>query len=1286
DPVLYPVAHRPCWYQEGEIVKGDGTYDDSDPYLQYGGNRVMTVGRQVIYGYHGEYWNNGQANQWMHFLENGLFIGQFGKANYPMPNRDNAIAGAAGNAFAPTLVTANGKVYLWHNDESVHAGVHRWRVDGLDQIQEINVAFGGAANQSPTCSLTAPANGASFTVPANLTLTATASDADGSIAKVEFFNGTTLLGTATTAPYTFIWTGVAAGSYTLTARATDNAGSATSSAQVAVNVTGVAGNAAPTVNLSSPLDGTTLIAPGSVTITASAADADGTVALIELFQNGYKLGQSTTSPFTVNTSLDAGGYTFTAKVTDNLGATTMSAGATVTIVNATNAAPTVSLTSPVNGANLGNAPASLTLNATAADLGGTVALVEFFQNGTKIGQSTAAPYSFTVSGLTAGTYAFTAKATDNLGAITTSAAVSVTVNSPVVPAGSATVNWNDVKQEIDGFGGATPGSAMWIKNFNEPARSQIMELLFSVTNGIGLSMVRVEPTADDHDAHNFGSTDAGTLQPKINSIEPTEGNWNWEGDESQVWFMQESKRWGASRYLASVWSAPPWMKANNSYVGSGGNAYLRPDKYQAYADYLSRYCREYKSRFGIDVTAISIQNEPDFPAWYQGCTWTAPQMVDFVKNYLGPTFRRDGVTNWVVAPENAHWSSMDRADQILADPGAASAVQVIANHGYDMSYGARPSVKAAGKRLWQTETSEISAPVNNSMANALMWARNIHNHLTVAETQAWFWWYLCEPAIDGTAGSLVYLTYDAPWYSANRRTFRYGRRLPAIGQYARFIRPGHVRLGVNANVPTDVLISAFKDPVGGQLSIVAINDTDSTQNISMSLSGAPGIAAVTPYVTSKTQDLEPQAPLAVAGGNFTAALGPRSVTTFVRNASPLPVAPVADAYLSDLPWVSSSIGDIDPPQRDLSAAGTFLQGATINLKGVNYAKGLGITAPSTIIYNLDGKCASFISDIGATQGGGVRFQVFADDQLLYDTSGTMSPNDLARNINVNVSGKKFLKLVASAGGSGNQGVWAGARVTYSAGPSATLTSPANNASFAPKSTVTLTANATAVSPATVSRVEFYNGATLLGSDTTAPYSFAWSSVASGTYSVTAKTIDSTGASATSSPITIIVNQPPTISLFLPSGAVGFTAPATITLNASASDADGTVAKVEFFNGTTLLGTDTTAPFSFTWTNVAAGTYTLKARATDNLGAATDSAPGSLTVNPGVGPKLGAGLVGNGTFAITLASVPGDIFILERSLDLRTWAPVATNTATGTVLQFTVPTPSGPAAFYRTKKF
>ncbi len=109
----------------------------------------------------------------------------------------------------------------------------------------------------------------------------------------------------------------------------------------------------------------------------------------------------------------------------------------------------------------------------------------------------------------------------------------------------------------------------------------------------------------------------------------------------------------------------------------------------------------------------------------------------------------------------------------------------------------------------------------------------------------------------------------------------------------------------------------------------------------------------------------------------------------------------------------------------------------------------------------------------------------------------------------------------------------------------------------------------------------------------------------------------TGGGATPPP----ANQPPTVSLTAPASGATYTAPASVALTATAADTDGTIAKVEFYAGTTLVGTDTTSPYSVTWSSVPAGSYSLTAIAYDNAGAKTTSAARSITVNaaPTTGP-------------------------------------------------------------------
>ena len=183
-------------------------------------------------------------------------------------------------------------------------------------------------------------------------------------------------------------------------------------------------------------------------------------------------------------------------------------------------------------------------------------------------------------------------------------------------------------------------------------------------------------------------------------------------------------------------------------------------------------------------------------------------------------------------------------------------------------------------------------------------------------------------------------------------------------------------------------------------------------------------------------------------------------------------------------------------------------------------------------------------------------------------------------------------------------------------PSITLTQPTNGATFAAPATVNLAATASDLD-GTVTKVEFFNGSTKLSEDTTAPYSFTWSGVPVGTYTLTARATDDLGATTASaaSTITVAGNSAPTVAITSPTDGAVFAWKPTINVSATAGDTDGNVTVVEFRDGSTLLAQDTTAPYSFTWRNVPQGAHVLTARAVDNAGAATTSSPVGFTVRP-----------------------------------------------------------------------
>lgn len=260
------------------------------------------------------------------------------------------------------------------------------------------------ANLPPTVAIGNPADGSVFTAPARLNLNVTASDPDGTVIRVGFFTNASLLGEVTSPPFKFLWDNVPAGSYALTAVATDNAGASSTSSVVQVTVEGAAG---PQVTITSPTHGAVLPAPASFDITATASR--GTTE-VEFLVDNLSLDRDTSNPYrTTVANLPAGVHTLTAVATDALGQK-----GTNNVVITVNLAPVVQITGPADGTGF-LAPASFTLEAAASDADGSIARIQLFRGTTLLGTLATNAVAHPIQGLAAGTHTFTATATDNLG-------------------------------------------------------------------------------------------------------------------------------------------------------------------------------------------------------------------------------------------------------------------------------------------------------------------------------------------------------------------------------------------------------------------------------------------------------------------------------------------------------------------------------------------------------------------------------------------------------------------------------------------------------------------------------------------------------------------------------------------------------------------------------------------------------------------------------------------------------------------------------------------------------
>lgn len=285
----------------------------------------------------------------------------------------------------------------------------------------------------PSVSIYSPLNNQSITSNTNIIIGATASDADGTIASVKFYQGTTLLSTDNASPYSYTWANVAPGDYTLTAVATDNDGLTTTSSPVLIHVV----NSKPSVSLTAPTSGATYTTGDAVNMTATASDANGTITKINFYVDGSFVGTDNSSPYTTSWTSTQGGHSLTAVAVDNLGDSTTSASISIT-VSTTNQVPTVSITLPTKDTSCVGS-ASIHFTAIASDPDGTVVNVRFYDNLVFFWNETAAPWDMTrtISGV--GVHTITAVAIDNSGDSTRSAPRYITITSPnIKPTGSIT--------------------------------------------------------------------------------------------------------------------------------------------------------------------------------------------------------------------------------------------------------------------------------------------------------------------------------------------------------------------------------------------------------------------------------------------------------------------------------------------------------------------------------------------------------------------------------------------------------------------------------------------------------------------------------------------------------------------------------------------------------------------------------------------------------------------------------------------------------------------------------
>jgi hypothetical protein len=221
----------------------------------------------------------------------------------------------------------------------------------------------------------------------------------------------------------------------------------------------------------------------------------------------------------------------------------------------------------------------------------------------------------------------------------------------------------------------------------------------------------------------------------------------------------------------------------------------------------------------------------------------------------------------IIFPETSGSSDLaGMANTTLTDGSAAPYVGTVATHDYGTSEVATvvPCPPTGTLPCWETEVSDFNT-FDASITSGLVYAKEIHDWFSGSNLTAWnFWWLV---GLNGDNEGLM----DNSSAVVAKRTY-------TLGNWAKFVRPGWLRVSATANPQSGVYITAFKHPTNGQFVVVAINQNGS--GTSQTISGLTGVTTLTPYVTNSTFNLAAQSAVSVSSGSVTYTLPADSVTTF----------------------------------------------------------------------------------------------------------------------------------------------------------------------------------------------------------------------------------------------------------------------------------------------------------------------------------------------------------------------------------------------------------------------
>lgn len=438
---------------------------------------------------------------------------------------------------------------------------------------------------------------------------------------------------------------------------------------------------------------------------------------------------------------------------------------------------------------------------------------------------------------------------------------------------------SDVKyQTIEGFGGFGAEDNWWK---DEPYFTE--SFVERLIHDLGVTILR-DNIPQNFEFENDNDDPYVTDLAKFNITQNTQGSDSHLGQHLP--YLKAMSDGGLEKLIATVWTPPLWMKYNN-HRGNGiddpndPNAYsapgytnnpdqntnqLRTDMYEEFAEYLVAYVNTVKAETGIDVYAISIQNEPIFSQFYASCVYNGGSYRDVLK-VVGKRFEDEGLETKFFGQEDvAVFNRIESFINVInMDSVAKDYLDIFAIHNYSGDgvnpsdegpqnwIGSRAIADANGYELWMTETSGYPADWNGAMSLG----KSIFSALKYGHINAWVYWRMSESG----NGNGVFI-------NSGQLTKKYH----VSKHFYKYIRPGSIQIESTID-DEGILTLAFRHLDNGTETIILINIE--SQNKVLKLKNA-SVNNYEIYQTTETKDFKK---ISAIDGLI---LAPNSITTLYR--------------------------------------------------------------------------------------------------------------------------------------------------------------------------------------------------------------------------------------------------------------------------------------------------------------------------------------------------------------------------------------------------------------------